>query len=317
MVDSGRRDFLRTVIAGVTIFPLPRTGSAQIPPKIKPAKLTDHISMLSGDGVNIGLILSEEGLMMIDGGYANRVEELQETVAGVDRHPVKILFNTHWHVDHVGSNEMLGKSGVKIMAHQNTKYWLTRHVDSNAFTTPFDPMKPEGWPTQVFTESGKMTFGKEKIEYKWCPNAHTNGDAYLFFPAANVLHTGDLMFNGTYPVVDYITGGWIGGMATALDRLLKIGDEKTQIIPGHGPLATKADMRTTRDMLHTVFDRLDKISKTGAGVDEVVKMNPLADLEPKWGQGFLKGDRFLRMAYPSLAAHAELVKTSGNKHVGW
>ena len=315
MLPFGRRDFLRTTL-GFTALPLLRTVLGQTPPRIQPAKVTERIYMISGDGGNIGLILGDNGLMMIDGGYANRAGTLQQIVAGVDRHPVKILFNTHWHVDHAGSNELLGKDGVKIIAHQNTKYWLSRSVTSNAFATPSGPLKPEGLPSQVFIDGGRLTFGKEKCEYKWIPESHTNGDAYLFFPSANVLHTGDLFFHTTWPVIDYTTGGWIGGMATALDKLLRVGDEKTQIIPGHGPLAAKSDMRETRDMLHTAHDRLDRLSKKGATMEEVAKENPLADLEPKWGQGFLKGDRFLRMAYPSIAIHAEAVKSLGNKHEG-
>jgi glyoxylase-like metal-dependent hydrolase (beta-lactamase superfamily II) len=162
-----------------------------------------------------------------------------------------------------------------------------------------------------------MTFGKEKIEYKWIPNSHTDNDTYLFFPASNVLQTGDLFFSGTYPVIDYSTGGWIGGMAAALDKLMKVGDAQTKIIPGHGPLSTKEDMRASRDMLHQVSDRLGTFSKKSASLDVVVKANPLADLDPKWGQGFLNGERFLRMAYPSIAKHAELVKNLGSRSVSW
>jgi len=255
--------------------------------------------------------------MMIDGGYANRAAELQKAIAQVDSHPVTILFNTHWHGDHVGSNELLGKAGVKIIAHQNAKHWLMQTVNLEAFNSTVEPLKKEGWPVQTFVEGGKMTFGKEKIEYKWVPNSHTDNDTYLFFPLANVLHTGDLFFNGMYPVVDYTTGGWIGGMAAALDKLLKVGDAKTQIIPGHGPLATKDDMKAARDMLHTVSDRLTQLSKKGANTGDVVKANPVGDLEAKWGQGFLKGEQFLRMAYPSIARHDQLVKAQGTKRVGW
>ncbi len=272
---------------------------------------------ISGDGGNVGLILAEDGLMMIDGGFANRAADLEKAIAGTDSHAVKILFNTHWHGDHVGSNELLGKRGVKIIAHQNAKFWLGQKVKMEAFNTTVEPLKPEGMPAQVFTDGGKMTFGKEKIEYKWVPNSHTDNDAYVFFPAANVLHTGDLFFAGAYPVIDYSTGGWIGGMATALDKLLKVGDAHTQIIPGHGPLSSKDDMRASRDMLHVVFDRLSALSKKGVSLDEVLKMNPVADLDPKWGQGFLNGESFLRMAYPSLEKHEQLLSGVGKRRISW
>jgi cyclase len=315
---SDRRHFLRILISGSAGLSVTfrAFGQAAVDP-IKATKLTDRIMLVSGDGGNVGLVLADDGLMMIDGGYANRATELQKSIAGVDSHPVKILFNTHWHGDHVGSNELLGKAGVKIIAHQNCKYWLGQKVTIEAFNSVVEPLKPEGIPSQTFTDNGKLTFGKEKIQYAWFPNAHTDNDTYLFFPNANVLHTGDLFFNGAYPVIDYSTGGWIGGMAAALDKLLKVGDAKTQIIPGHGPLATKDDMRASRDMLHMVHDQLTTFSKKGAGVDDVVKANPVSGLEAKWGQGFLNGERFLRMAYPSIAAHAKLVAAQGARHIGW
>jgi cyclase len=134
---------------------------------------------------------------------------------------------------------------------------------------------------------------------------------------ANVLHTGDLFFSGAYPVIDYSTGGWIGGMAEALDKLLKVGDGQTRIIPGHGPLSSKGDMQAARDMVHTVYDRLGTFSKKGASIEDVLKANPVADLEPKWGQGFLNGERFLQMAYPSIAKHAQLVKSGVTHRVSW
>jgi cyclase len=317
-LDLDRRVFLRSLLPGAAVLSLTCRGFGQAPPDpIRVTRLTDRIALLAGDGGNVGLVIAEDGLMMIDGGYANRALELQKAVADTDAHRVKLLFNTHWHGDHVGSNELLGKAGVKIMAHQNAKFWLSQKVKMEAFNTTVEPLKPEGIPSQVFTDGGKMTFGKEKIEYKWFPNAHTDNDTYLFFPAANVLHTGDLFFSGTYPVIDYSTGGWIGGMATALDKLLKVGDAQTKIIPGHGPLSSKEDMRASRDMLHTVFDRLTTFSKKGASLDDVLKASPVADLESKWGQGFLNGERFLRMAYPSIAKHAQLMSSVGTHRVSW
>jgi len=317
-LNSDRRDFLRTVFGGAASLYFTGRAFGQAPPDpIRATKLTDRIALLTGDGGNVGLVIAEDGLLMIDGGYANRAVELQKAVAETGSHPVKLLFNTHWHGDHVGSNELLGKAGVKIMAHQNAKFWLSQKVKMEIFNITVEPLKPEGIPTKTFVDGGKLTFGKEKIEYKWLPDAHTDNDVYLFFPAANVLHTGDLFFSGMFPVIDYSTGGWIGGMAAALDKLLKVGDAQTKIIPGHGPISSKEDMRAARDMLHTVFDRLDALSKKSASLDDVLKANPVSDLESKWGQGFLNGETFLRMAYPSIAKHAQLVSSAGTRRVSW
>jgi cyclase len=317
-LDPDRRNFLGSLISGAVGISIARRGFGQAAPTpIQATQLTDHIVLLSGDGGNVGLIAGEDGLLMIDGGYADRALELKKAVADRDAHPVKLLFNTHWHSDHVGSNELLGKAGVKIMAHQNARFWLGQKVKIEALNTTVEPLQPEGLPSKTFIDGGRMTFGKEKIEYKWFPNAHTDNDTWLFFPAANVLHAGDLFFNGAYPVIDYSTGGWIGGMAAALDKLLKVGDAQTKIIPGHGPLSSKADMQASRDMLHMVYDRLGTYSKKGASLDDVLKANPVTDLEPKWGQGFLNGERFLGMAYPSIAKHEQLVKSGGAHRVSW
>ncbi|MGA2714825.1 MAG: MBL fold metallo-hydrolase [Bryobacteraceae bacterium] len=317
-LNFDRRHFLARLCGGAAGLSIARLGFSQAAPTpIRATKLTDRVALLSGDGGNVGLVIAEGGLLMIDGGFANRALELQKAVADTDSHPVKILFNTHWHGDHVGSNELLGKAGVKIMAHQNAKVWLSQKVTIEAFNTAVEPLKPEGLPAETFTDSGKMTFGKEKVEYKWFPNAHTDNDAWVFLPAANVLQTGDLFFSGTYPVIDYTTGGWIGGMASALDKLLKVGDAQTKIIPGHGPLSSKDDMRASRDMLHQVFDRLSTFSKKDASLDDVLKANPVQGLESKWGQGFLNGERFLRMAYPSIAKHAQLQKSGATRRVSW
>jgi cyclase len=317
-LNSHRRDFLRTLFGGTASLYFAGRGFGETAPdSIHATKLTDRIALLTGDGGNVGLVIAEDGVLMIDGGYASRALELQKTVADTGSHPVKILFNTHWHGDHVGSNELLGKAGVKIIAHQNAKFRLSQKVKMEIDNTTVEPLKSEGLPAQTFVDGGKLTFGKEKIEYKWFPDAHTDNDVYLFFPGANVLHTGDLFFSGMYPVIDYTTGGWIGGMAAALDKLLKVGDAQTRIIPGHGPLSSREDMRAARDMLHTVFDRLSALSKKSASLDDVLKANPVSDLEPKWGQGFLNGAAFLRMAYPSIEKHAQLIRAAGTRRVSW
>jgi glyoxylase-like metal-dependent hydrolase (beta-lactamase superfamily II) len=137
-------------------------------------------------------------------------------------------FNTHWHFDHTGCNEALGKAGVKIIAHENTRKWLSQKVTMEALNRTFEPLKPEGIPAEVFSKGGKMSFGKEKIEYVHVAPAHTDSDAYVFLSGPNVLHTGDLLFNGFYPVVDYSTGGWIQAWWLRLTRCSKWATTKPE-----------------------------------------------------------------------------------------
>jgi cyclase len=304
--SSNRRDFLRAVVGGAAGMSITYTAFGQAAPQtITATKLAPNLALLAGDGGNVAVVIGADGLMMIDGGLPDRAADLQKAVAGVDAHPVRVLFNTHWHFDHTGSNELLGKAGVKIIAHENTKKWVSQKVTIEAFNRTTEPLKPEGIPAETFSKGGKMTFGKEKIEYVHVSPAHTDSDAYVFFPGPNVLNTGDLVFNGFYPVIDYSTGGWIGGMVAVTNALLEAGDAKTRIIPGHGPLASKEDLKAIRDMLHTVQERLETFSKQGKSVDEVVAAQPTKDFDDKWGKGLLPPATFLKMSYNSLLRHKQ------------
>ena len=296
-----RRDALRFL----TTVPFAGIAFGQTAPLIQVTKLTDTIFMLSGDGGNVGVVSGDNSCMMIDGGLPDLAKTLLTVISNhVDSNKVTVLFDTHWHMDHVGCNETLGAmGGTKIMAQENVKKRLSTTTTMESMNRTFEPLRPEGLPTDTFTDGGKMTFGKVKLEYVHIPTAHTDGDSYVFFPDANILHTGDLLFNGFYPVIDYSTGGWVGGMAEAAHAMVKLGDAKTRIIPGHGPLATKKDMKAAGDMLATVRERLMPMVKQGRTVEEVAAASPLRDLDAKWGTGPIKPDAFLKVAYTSILRH--------------
>jgi cyclase len=300
MIAMNRRDILRALIAapvGATFL------AAQTPAPIQATKLSERIALLTGDGGNIAILISSDGLMMVDGGYSERAADLMKAAADVDPHKVTLQFNTHWHLDHVGCNETLGAAGVKIMAHENTKKWLGQRVVIEAVNRTIEPLKPAGLPTDVFKAAGKIKFGGMTVEFAPVAPAHTDGDAYLFFLDANIVHTGDLLFNGTYPLIDYSTGGWIGGMVAAGDRLLKVGDAQTRIVPGHGPMAAKDDLKASRDMLAAVHERLAKFHKEGKTAKEVVAAAPTKDFDEKFGKG-MKPDQFVEIAYTGLLRRA-------------
>jgi glyoxylase-like metal-dependent hydrolase (beta-lactamase superfamily II) len=305
MSHPSRREFLQAVVAGAVGATFTyRTAFGQgAPPPITATKLSPSVVLLSGDGGNVALVLAPDGLMLVDGGLPERAADLLKAVTDVDAHKITTVFNTHWHFDHIGCNETLGKSGAKIIAHENVKKRLGMRVTMEALNRTFEPLKPEGQPSQTFAKNGKMTFGKESIEYAHVDPAHTDGDSYVFFPGPNVLHTGDLLFTGTYPVIDYSTGGWLGGMIAAADTMMKVGDANTKIIPGHGALSTRADLKASHDMMSGVRDRLAPLVKQGKSPDEVVASKPTKDLDEKWGKGFMTPDLFVRAAYVSLQRH--------------
>ncbi len=302
---SNRREFLSALVGGAAGLTFTYRALGQNPPPpMKVSKLTDRITLISGDGGNVAVVIGDDGLMMVDGGYAERASELLKNISEqVDTHKVRILFDTHWHLDHVGCNETLGAAGVKIMAHENVKKRVRVKTTMESMNRTFDPLKPEGFPTQEFSKGGKMTFGKEKIEYTHVPLAHTDGDSFLFFPEANIIHTGDLLFNGFYPVIDYSTGGWVGGMAHACSVLQLTGDTHTRVIPGHGPMATKDDLQATGIMLATITERLEKLVKEGKSADEAVAAAPTKEFDDKYGHGAFKPDVWTKIAYTSVVRH--------------
>jgi cyclase len=300
-----RREFLHAVLAGAVGSTFTYRAFAQqgTPPAITATKLASDLVVLSGDGGNVAIVIGADGLMMIDGGLPERSADLLKAIADLDGHKVTTLFNTHWHFDHVGCNEALGRMGTKIIAHENVGKRLGMRVTVEALNRTFDPLKPEGMPAETFTTGGNLTFGRQRLEYTHFPVAHTDGDACVFFPALNVLHTGDLLFNRSYPLIDYSSGGWIGGMVSAAEALGKIGDAQTRIIPGHGPLATKSDLQAARDMLATTHERLAALIKAGKSVEEAIAAKPTREFDERFAQGPRKPDAFVQIAYTSIVRH--------------
>src|SRR5262245_25672830 len=184
-----RREFLQAVVAGAVGSSFTYRAFAQNPPAIAATKLAPDLVLLSGDGGNVAVVIGPDGLLMIDGGLPDRSGDLLKAVSEVDGHKVTTLFNTHWHFDHVGCNEALGRMGTKIIAHANTKKHLGVRTTMEAANRTFEPLKTEGLPAETFTTGGRLTFGKQRLEYTHVPLAHTDGDAYVFLPALNLLHT--------------------------------------------------------------------------------------------------------------------------------
>src|SRR5262249_19950088 len=182
---------------------------------------------------------------------------------------VTTLFNTDWHLEHTGSNETFRKSEAKIMAHENTKLWIGADFYSDWENRRYKPRPVEALPTETFYTNGKMTLGKVAIEYGYMMQAHTDGDIYIFFPEQNVLVAGDVLSVGRYPILDYVTGGWIGGLQNANQTLLKVANPETKIVPGSGPVQTHADLQAQADMCNSMRDRLVKLMRQGMGPQDM------------------------------------------------
>jgi cyclase len=268
--------------------------------EVKAEKVADGIYMLTGRGGNIGLSVGKSGTYLIDDQYAPLSDKVLGAVRAITPDPVRFVVNTHWHGDHTGGNENMGKAGALLVAHENVR----RRMSTEQFTAAFNsktPPSPEGaLPVVTFADAITFHWNGDEIRVYHVPPAHTDGDAVVHFVKANVVHTGDLFFNGGYPFVDVSSGGRIDGVIAAAERILGGIDDTTRIIPGHGPVGTKADLQAYRNVLKTLRDRIAKLKAEGKGRDEVIAAKPTAEHDASWGTGFMKGDVFTGLVFDSL-----------------
>ncbi len=271
-------------------------------------RLTDTLALLAGPGGNMAVLASPGGAVLVDTGVHPRalsVAKAAETFAGK---PVSIVINTHWHFDHSGGNEVFGRQGARIIAHDATRARLSTDQTIEAFGFTFHAAPAAALPVLTFADTLSLYPGSEVVQLHHMAPAHTDGDILVHFTKANVLQMGDAFFNGFYPFIDYSSGGWIGGMVAAAERGLALCDEKTRVIPGHGPLSGKMELSAARDMLAAVQDRLEKLLDTGKSPDEIVAAAPTKDFDDRWGKGFFNAENFTRNAVAGIMRHREAMR---------
>jgi cyclase len=259
------------------------------------------VFVVTGGGGNVTVFQSPEGVLLVDGGSPARSAEVLKLVkahTGASR--IQMLFNTHWHWDQTGSNRTLGAAGTRIIAHENTRLWLGTQVISKWENRTYPPLPRNARPTQTFYTSGSLAFGGEHIDYGYLPQAHTDGDIYVFFRNANVLVAGDVIAVGSYPIIDYSTNGWIGGLADATKTLLGLADAATRIVPGTGPVQMRAAVEAEHTMLATLKLRLSQLLAKGMSVPDMLAAAPSREFDAQWGDPTL----FIANAYPGLANRA-------------
>jgi glyoxylase-like metal-dependent hydrolase (beta-lactamase superfamily II) len=265
-------------------------------------KLAEGVYMLTGSGGNIGLGVGDDAVFVIDDQFAPLTPKILTAIAKLSDKPVKFVLNTHWHFDHVGGNENLGKSGSIIVAQENVR----KRMSTDQFMAAFDekvPASPKvALPVVTFTESLSLHLNGEEIRAFHVANAHTDGDIILRFMKSNVVHMGDVFFNGMYPFIDIDSGGSVDGVIAAVDRVLTMIDDKAKVIPGHGPLTDRDGLKAYRAMLATVRDRVREGIKAGKSLEQVLASKPGAGIDETWGKGFLKPEVFHGTVYKSLSA---------------
>ena len=276
------------------------------PAPITHTALADTLHLFEGAGGNVLAAGGADGVLLVDGGLAARSAELlQQVRAATGKGRVQALFNTHWHWSHTGSNEALGKAGARIIAHENTRLWLGTHVDSRWEQRIYPPLPAVARPTQTFYYGAqKFPFAGGDIEYGLMTQAHTDGDIYVFFPRENVIAAGGVVAGGSYPLTDWCTDGWLGGMVEGLSLLIGKADGETRIIPGEGPVRTKADLVAQRDMCQEVLGRIGTSYFRGDTWEQFSASHPTREFDAQWGNP----DPFLRTAYDGAWYHVNEIR---------
>jgi glyoxylase-like metal-dependent hydrolase (beta-lactamase superfamily II) len=269
--------------------------------RIRPQKITDQIYMLKGSGGNIGVLAGSDGVLMIDDQFAPLSAKITDAMANLSPSPIRFLINTHIHGDHTGGNDNFSKKGVTIVAHDLVRERMQKEQVNKRLNRTTPPREKEALPLITFSDRLNLHLNNEDIELVHLDRGHTDGDVAIYFKNANVIHTGDAFVRYGYPFIDESSGGTINGFISSLDKLLAAVNDQTKIIPGHGELATKSDVKILRDQIADIRDQVAKALKNGKKVEDIPSLGITDKYEDKLGKGFLKGKDFATIVAASLS----------------
>lgn len=259
--------------------------------EIKAEQVAPGVAVLFGAGGNIGVSYGEDGTVLIDDQFAPLTGKIQAAVAALGAQPVKFLVNTHWHYDHTGGNENLGKAGAVIMAHDNVRVRMAAGQGDQK------PAAKVALPVVTYADGLKLHLNGEEVRVIHMPAGHTDGDSIVHWTKSNVVHMGDLFFlRMSFPFVDASSGGNVRGVIAAADKVLAMVDDQTKIIPGHGPVASKADLQQYRDMVAQIVSRVEAGVKAGKTLEQIKAERPTDGFGVK-PDGFITADRFVETVY--------------------
>ena len=266
--------------------------------RLRPLKITETIYMLKGAGGNIGFLKGEDGALIIDNQFGPLSGKIAQTVVEEGGGEIKMLINTHIHGDHTGGNDNFKKWGVTIVAHDNVRERMMKEGKVRDRVVP--PRDKAAWPVVTFPDRMNIHWNNEDLELYHFNTGHTDGDVIIKFAKANVIHTGDMYVQYGYPFVDTNSGGGINGFIATLDQMLKIMDDNTKIIPGHGELASKKDVQAFRDRLAEIRDGVAAALKKGTKTEDIANLPIASKYDAEWGKGFVKGKDFVMMVAENL-----------------
>lgn len=271
--------------------------------QIKSTLLANGIYMLEGQGGNITVAVTPDGIIMVDDQFAPLSDKIKAAITAINPGKIRYLVNTHHHGDHTGGNANFAKDGVTIVSQENLRSRLAGNSVNNQGAAA-EPAPAAALPIVTFKDGMNLRLGGKNAELVHLPPSHTDGDSYVYFRNENVLATGDVFSSTRFPNIDVRNGGGIDGMIAVQANLLQVANDDTKIVPGHGPLAKRADIIAFRDMLRTSRDRVEKMVADGKTEDEVVAAKPLADLEVTRKSDDANRDAFTRLVYRSIKARS-------------
>jgi glyoxylase-like metal-dependent hydrolase (beta-lactamase superfamily II) len=304
VASKTRRQLLKVTAAAAAAtmaagLPLGRRGTALAQGPLTSRALGDSLHLLTAAGMNSLVRTEADGMLLVDGGSAASSRTLLDAVAALPgAGEIHTLFNTHWHPEHIGSNQTLGEAGATIIAQENTRLWLTTDIiypwDE---TRRFNPLPKVAQPNETFFDQGELESG---VRFGYLRHAaHTDGDLYVYFPQDNVLAVGDAVYGNGWPFVDWWTGGWIGGIVGGLELILSLMNDETRVVPARGPVLGLSDIQNQFQMYNTIYDRLARMLNDGRGPDEAVAEKPTAEFDAVMGPP----DEFVRRSFESLWAY--------------
>lgn len=278
--------------------PLEQTRNQTAAQPIVTAKLNDRMVLLSGPGGNVVVHHGPAGMIVIDGFVKPAWPKLKTALAAIGSMPIKSLIDTHWHFDHADNNAHFREEGAGVIAHENTKRRLSETHD--LLGMHFAPVPDSELPTQTFAAGLTLNFNGEQIDLRHVAPAHTDTDIFVRFPKSDVLHMGDVFFNGAYPFIDASTGGHINGMVDGAAAGLSIAGAQTKIVPGHGPLGSRGSLQAYHRMLGIVRDTIGAAKKAGKSLADVKAAKPTAAFDADWGKGMMGPDDFVELVYTTV-----------------
>jgi len=266
---------------------------------IKTTKVAGSVYMLEGSGGNIGVLVGNDGVILVDDQFAPLAEKIKKAIAAISDKPIRFIVNTHFHGDHSDGNKIFGGEGSIIVAHENARKRLITDYLFETFKQEQKAMSYEGLPKITFAESLTFNMNGETVQVIHIKNAHTDGDAAIYFKESNVLHTGDAFVRYGLPFIDDGGGGTIDGMINGAEQMLKMINDETKIIPGHGQIASKKDLLDYKNLLQTIRNRIADGIKAGKTVDQIISSDPTKEFKTGFDKVF-----FVQSVYNSLKKKA-------------